>query len=84
MNTERDEIWGIAFARVCEFFSEQRNVIRENEQCFMYKNTRIELERQPDRKMGSLVFPRTRVVIRGEEAEEIYRRFYLRFLSAGG
>lgn len=80
-----DEIWGIAFPRVSGYFSEQSDVKKENDCLFHYKEARIELEALPDKHMGSMRIPHTRVLISGEEdADALHRRFYLRFLSAGG
>lgn len=42
------------------------------------------LQALPDRSLGHLVFPRTRVLIDGPGAEEFYHGFYLNFLSGGG
>lgn len=80
-----NENWGIAFPRVSEFFSQQSDVLAENACVFRYKDARIELEELPEKRMGSLRLARTRVTISGgTDADEIHRRFYLRFLSAGG
>lgn len=80
-----DENWGIALARIDEFFSAQSDVARVGERSFLFGNARIELEELPEKRMASLRMARTRVMITGDEdADKIYRRFYLRFLSAGG
>ena len=78
-----DEIWGIAFPRVSEFFSLQAE--RENECSFRYGEAVIVLEPLPDKHLGSMVIAQTRVRITGDaDADDIHRRFYMRFLSAGG
>ncbi|MBQ9662643.1 MAG: hypothetical protein IJV40_05780 [Oscillospiraceae bacterium] len=65
-----DEIWAIPADRITAFF---QNRIAEV--------TIIPLE---NRRLGSLSFPQTRVMITGENAEEVHREFVLNFLSAGG
>lgn len=37
-----------------------------------------------DRTLGSMTMPQTRIIISGENADELYRRFCLRFMTAGG
>ena len=78
-----DEIWGIAFPRVSEFFSGQTK--KEDECSFRYGEALIALEPLPDRHLGSMVIAQTRVRITGgTDADEIHRRFNMCFLSAGG
>ena len=80
-----DEVWGVALWRCREFFASQKDVETLNENRFRYGDCVIELIPLPDRRMGSLVFPNTRLTFSdGACTEKIYRRFYLRFLSAGG
>ena len=80
-----DEIWGIAFKRVSEFFSLQSDVEKVNDAVFRYASASVELEALPDKHMGSMIIAQTRVKIDGgADADEIHRRFYMRFLSAGG
>ena len=85
MNMDYDETWGIAFNRVSEFFSAQGDVEKTDDCLFRYKDSRIELEELPDRHNFSMRIAQTRVKITGgADADEIHRRFYMRFLSAGG
>ena len=80
-----DEIWGIAYPRVSEFFSAQSDVEIISDGAFRYGDAAVELEALPDKHMGSMIIARTRVRIEGgADADEIHRRFYMRFLSAGG
>lgn len=80
-----DENWGIAFSRVTDYFSSLGDVDKTSDTSFVFRSAEITLEQLPDRRMGSLRFPRTRVCITGDaDADEIHRRFYYRFLSAGG
>lgn len=80
-----DENWGIAFTRIDDFFSSQSDVERTGDCVFSYGDATIQLEELSEKRMGSLYFPRTRVRIAGDvDADEIHRRFYFRFLSAGG
>lgn len=80
-----DENWGIALARIDDFFSSQSGVERTGVRSFLFGEAKIELEELPEKRMGSLRMARTRVKISGgSDADEIYHRFFIRFLSAGG
>lgn len=65
-----DEIWAVDAARIEAFFSEHPGDV-----------TAIPL---PYKTVGSMTLPQTRVIISGENADELYRRFYLSFMTAGG
>lgn len=80
-----DEIWGIAFPRVSEYFSAQDDVEKTDDGSFRYGTAVVEPEALPDKHMGSMVIAQTRVRITGgADADDLHRRFYMRFLSAGG
>ena len=53
---------------------------------YVYKTCEIILERLPDRRLGSLVFPQSRVEISGteEDVKKVDRKLILQFASAGG
>lgn len=81
---EYDEVWGIAAERIGEFFSAQSDVMRDGDE-FVCGNARAAVERLPDNILLPWKLPRSRVYIcGGSDAEELHRRFFLRFLSAGG
>lgn len=65
-----DEVWAVDADRIEAFFREHPGDV-----------TVIPL---PDRRLGSMVMPQTRIIITGENADELYRRFYLSFMTAGG
>lgn len=65
-----DEVWAVDADRIKAFFREHPGDV-----------TVIPL---PDRRLGSMVMPQTRIIITGEKADELYRRFYLSFMTAGG
>lgn len=65
-----DEVWAVDADRIEAFFREDPGDV-----------TVIPL---PDRRLGSMVMPQTRIIITGENADELYRRFYLSFMTAGG
>lgn len=65
-----DEVWAVDARRVKKFFKEHPDVV-----------TVISL---PDRTLGSMTMPQTRIIITGDNADELYRRFYLSFMTAGG
>jgi hypothetical protein len=80
-----DETWGIQFPRIREYFLEQSGVTELSETEYSYLGASISLQPLPPRQMGSVHIARTRVVISGEsDADDIHRRFFMRFLSAGG
>ena len=80
-----EENWGISEARMAEFLSGQPDVLRTQDG-FVFRDCRIVLTALSHNVMGKWPIPRTRVVITGSEddAREIHRRLFLRFLSAGG
>ena len=65
-----DEIWAVDAERIKAFFRKNPGEV-----------TVIPL---PDRTLGSMIMPQTRIIIRGDDADELYRRFYLSFMTAGG
>lgn len=65
-----DEVWAVDVKRVEAFFRKNPGEV-----------TIISL---PDRRLGSMIMPQTRIVISGENADDLYRRFYLSFMTAGG
>lgn len=81
---EYDEVWGIAADRIRDFFLSQSDVIHDGEN-FVCGNARITVEPLPDNTMLPWRLPRSRVCIcGGSDAEPIHKRFFMRFLSAGG
>lgn len=85
-----EENWGISIERVRCFFREQKDVVsdgeREDGEGYRYKECRIFLTATEEKMMNKWKFPRTIIRFEGKEQEvqEIYQRFFLRFLSAGG
>ena len=80
-----DEIWGIAFPRVSEYFSAQDDVEKTDDGRFRCGAAFVEPEALPDKHMGSMIIAQTRVRITGgADADDLHRRFYMRCLSAGG
>jgi len=67
---EYDEVWAVESYRVAEFFKDHRG-----------DSTVIPL---PDKKIGSMTLPQTRIIIRGNNAEDLYRQFFTHFMKAGG
>lgn len=65
-----DEVWAVDAKRIKAFFSKNPGEV-----------TVIPL---PDRTLGSMTMPQTRIIITGENADELYRRFYFSFMTAGG
>lgn len=65
-----DEIWAVDAERVKSFFKDQAGDVMV-----------IPL---PDRTLGSMKMPQTRIIITGDNADELYHHFYLSFMTAGG
>lgn len=65
-----DEVWAVDAERIKRFFKDHPDEV-----------TVIPL---PDRTLGSMTMPQTRIIITGDEADSLYHRFYLSFITAGG
>lgn len=65
-----DEVWAVDKERIDAFFAEHGGD--------------AEVISLPERSIGMMTVPQTRVMICGQNAEEIHRLFILAFLSAGG
>lgn len=83
---EYRENWAISFERVSQYFAGQADVKQVRPGHFCFDDVRIALTRLPDGLLAGGALPRTEVHITGPDAaaKEIHRRFFLRFLSAGG
>ena len=81
----REENWAIPPERIREFFRQQTDV-SEAEDGFVFRQCRIRLIPQSGQLMGKWQQQRTVITLDGPEADtqEIYKRFFLQFLSAGG
>ena len=82
----KEETWGIAIDRARAFFREQEDVREENRNLFHYNSCHITLTELKPKGMGVWAAKRTRVHMEGEDqdVEEIYHRFFIRFLTTGG
>ena len=82
----KEETWGIAIDRARAFFREQEDVREENRNEYAYNTCRITLIELKPKGMGVWAAERTRVQMEGNEqdVEEIYHRFFIRFLTTGG
>ena len=78
------ENWAVSTARIETFLHEQPDVSYSEEQ-FKYRDCVIKLTPTMG-YLGDMKIPRTLVYMEGpkEQIEAIYKRFFLRFLSAGG
>ena len=81
----KEENWAIDPSRVRAFFAAQPNTI-ETADGFLLDGCQVMLAEDSGTLMGRWNIARTRLRFEGEpEAiERVYRRFFLRFLSAGG
>lgn len=80
-----DETWAISADRIALFFAQQPDVVRTPEG-FAFRDCRIRLTPVSRKVLGQWTLPSTRVELSGsrEDVDAIHRRFFLRFLSAGG
>ena len=69
-----DEVWALETERVKAFFDESRS----GNKCH------AAVMPMPARNIGPMSVPQTRIIISGEGADELYRRFCLKFMTAGG
>lgn len=81
----KSENWAIEIGRLEEFFRSQPD-IETTDAGFQYGTCCITLQRLEDRNMGHLHFPQSRITFDGNEEalNQIYHRFFMRFVSAGG
>ena len=81
----KDEVWAVSPEKIEAFFRQQPDVAETGRE-FRYAACRIVLTALPPRGEGFWNIPQTRIVLEGPEQDlsTIYRRFFLRFLSAGG
>ena len=82
---EYREEWAFSRERIERFFREQSDV-EEISGGFVFGGCRIRLTGLPQRTLGPVRIPYTYVEMVGDEddTEQIHRRFFLRFISAGG
>ena len=82
----KEETWGIAVDRARAFFQEQEDVREENRNSFHFNTCHITLIELKPKGMGVWAAKRTRVQMEGDDrdVEEIYHRFFIRFLTTGG
>ena len=81
----KEENWAIPAERIRAFFRQQADVA-ETEDGFVFRNCTIRLAPQSGQLLGKWQQHRTVITLDGPDAdtEEICKRFFLRFLSAGG
>ena len=81
----KEEVWAVDAGRISTFFREQPDAV-PTASGFSFRGCRIAVTALEPRAMAGMALPQTRVAFEGEESSVtlIYRRFLLRFLSAGG
>ena len=82
----KEETWSVSIQRARSFFREQEDVTEESVNVFLFGSCRITLTELKPKGMGVWAAKRTKVTMEGEDAdvEEIYHRFFIRFLTTGG
>ena len=76
-----DEIWGYEYEQIREYLTDQ-GAASEGD-TYELDSCTVVLDALPDRQIGELAFPQTRVRIKGSGADAFYHRFKLRFLKGG-
>ena len=81
----REENWAVETGRIRAFFREQADVHEEDGR-FCFGDCSVTLIPQCGRAMDKWFLPRTQIIFEGKDdaVAAIHRRFFLRFLSAGG
>ena len=81
----KEENWAIAPERVRAFFAEQPDAV-VSKNGFRFSGCRVILTPASGTLLGKWTMPHTIIRFEGDEeaVEAVYRRFFLRFLSAGG
>lgn len=81
----KEENWAIDQERVRAFFADQPGAV-ETEDGFLLDDCQVTLRESSGLLMGKWASPRTVIRFAGEPeaVQAVYRRFFLRFLSAGG
>ena len=81
-----DETWAVDITRIERFFLSMENAEKTAGDLIRCCKCSVKLTALSGHAVGPVEVPRTRVEITGEEAaaKELYRRFFLRFISAGG
>ena len=82
----KEEIWGVSIRRAESFFRDQEDVAEEGCNDFRFGSCRIRLTELEPGNMGIWAADRTCVRMEGEavDVENIYHRYFIQFLSAGG
>lgn len=82
---KKEEIWAVELGRIAAFFQSLPDSA-QNETGFVFSGCRVTVTALEPRRMAGMELPQTRIVFEGAEASviHVYRRFLLRFLSAGG
>lgn len=78
------EIWTLDRQRLEAYFNSLPGFAPWGEGRWQGENCLVVLESLPERALGPLRLPQTRLEFLGEAAETVYAAFRLRFLSAGG
>lgn len=79
------EKWGVPYEQIYSFFQEQADVF-VHKNGFRYQDCYITFSAFEEKVFGKWNMPHTKIQFEGSEksVKTIYRRFFLRFLSAGG
>ena len=81
----KEEIWAVPLAQAKAFFQQQPDV-NDLAQGFRFAGCSITVTELPPRGEGFWCMPQTKITMEGpeEDLNQIYRRFFVQFVSAGG
>ena len=77
-----DKIWGFPSERIREYLEERG--AETGSGVYSCAGCVATVEALPDRRIGNIFLPQTRVRMEGPGAEAFHHEFLLRFLSGGG
>ena len=82
----KEEIWSIPIQRARNFFRNQEDVTEDGINDYTFGTCNIHLTELKPKDMGVWSTKRIQVRMEGEEADvkNIYRRYFIQFLSTGG
>ena len=81
----KETIWNVPLQHAAAFFHDQTDVTETGSHAFVFRSCRISIKELKPARTGIWSSKRVQLRLEGEDAdvEEIYHRFFLRFLSMG-
>lgn len=81
----RDEIWSVSMDRILAFFNTQPDIVR-TAAGYQYRDCQITVQALTPKTRLGLEMAQTQVTFTGDaqSVSDIYHRFFIQFLTAGG